>query len=99
MLNQHGLTLSEHLPKLPAKEPQAETFNSKKISARDIIKGEGLLERAYTTKYSSLHTHTMAAQEGNGPASQVKIHLTTRDQNIQLPQDTGSILVATGKCL
>jgi hypothetical protein len=49
MLNQHGLTLSEHLPKLPAKEPQAETFNSKKISARDIIKGEGLLDRAYTT--------------------------------------------------
>jgi hypothetical protein len=41
----------------------------------------------------------MAAQEGNGPASQVKIHLTTRDQNIQLPQDTGSILVATGKYL
>ena len=45
----------------------------------------------------------MAAQGGNaaanGHTSQVKIHLTSRDENIQLPQDTGSILVATGKCL
>jgi hypothetical protein len=35
----------------------------------------------------------------NGHTSQVKIHLTSRDENIQLPQDTGAILVATGKCL
>jgi hypothetical protein len=33
----------------------------------------------------------------NGQTSQVKIHLTSRDENIQLPQDTGAILVATGK--
>ena len=43
----------------------------------------------------------MAAQDSNGvasgPASQVKIHLTSRDENIQLPQDTGAILVSTGK--
>jgi len=43
----------------------------------------------------------MAAQEGNtaanGQTSQVKIHLTSRDENIQLPQDTGAILVATGE--
>jgi hypothetical protein len=45
----------------------------------------------------------MATQESNGVAngqtSQVKIHLTSRDENIQLPQDTGAILVATGEYL
>jgi hypothetical protein len=30
------------------------------------------------------------------PASQVRIHLTTRTEDIQLP-DTGPILVSTGK--
>jgi hypothetical protein len=35
----------------------------------------------------------------NGQTSQVKIHLTSRDENIQLPQDTGAILVATGEYL
>jgi hypothetical protein len=32
----------------------------------------------------------------NGRTSQVKIHLTSRSEDIQLPQDTGAILVSTG---
>jgi ribosome biogenesis protein YTM1 len=42
----------------------------------------------------------MAAQNdtaaANGRTSQVKIHLTSRSEDIQLPQDTGAILVSTG---
>lgn len=42
----------------------------------------------------------MATQESaaaNGRTAQVKVHLTSRNEDIQLPQDTGAILVSTGQ--
>jgi hypothetical protein len=91
--------LSTRLPSSP-QQPQASAGLQKNLRDIQDIKGEGLLERPEIYhKNHSLHTNNMAESNtaANGQTSQVKIHLTSRDENIQLPQDTGAILVATGK--
>jgi len=78
--------------------------NSEELSSLKIRKPQ---PHSQTLNFSATAVYTNAAQEGKmaeddttsgaGSLSQVKIQLSTRDPDLQLPEETGAILVSTSR--
>jgi len=60
-------------------------------------RSESDLEFIEANDMATTTTRTTTAVNGDRTMPQVRIHLTTRNSDIELPQGTGPILVSTGK--